>query len=83
MFIAQTIVWLLGLYALLGIVFALFFVLGGIARVDAAAKQSTWGFRLMIVPGVIALWPLLAVRWRRGSGHPPPQQNAHRKAARL
>lgn len=82
MFLAQTFVWLLSIYVLLGIVFALCFIFAGIERVDAAAKQSAWGFRLMIVPGVIALWPLLAVRWMRGAGHPPLEQNAHRQAAR-
>lgn len=79
--IAQTFVWLFSLYALLGIVFAPVFVLFGAARIDPSVRQSTWGFRLMIVPGVIALWPLLVLRLLRGVQHPPIEHNAHRKAA--
>lgn len=82
MFIAQAIVWLLGSYLLLGIVFAPFFITLGAGRIDPSVKQSSWGFRFAIVPGVIALWPLLASRWARGIQHPPIEQNAHRKLAR-
>jgi hypothetical protein len=81
MFRAQILVWLLSIYALLGIVFAPFFVTLGAGRIDPSVKQSSSGFRLMIVPGVIALWPLLALRWARGVQHPPIERNAHRQAA--
>lgn len=81
MLLAQTLVWLLGIYVLAGIVFAPFFVLRGAARIDPSVRQSSWGFRMMIVPGVIALWPLLVLRCARGVQHPPIEQNAHRKAA--
>ncbi len=80
MFIAQIITWLLGLYVAVGIVFALFFVTMGAGRMDASVQQSTRGFRVMIVPGAIALWPLLAWRWLRGEQHPPMEKNAHREA---
>ncbi len=81
MFWAQTLVWLLSIYVLVGIVFAPFFVLLGARRIDPSVKQSSWGFRFMIVPGVVALWPLLALRLVRGVHHPLIEQNAHRKAA--
>ena len=82
MLMAQTLVWLLGIYVLLGIVFAPFFVLRGAARIDPSVKQSTWGFQVMIVPGVIALWPLLLLRWASGVQPPPIENNAHRQAAK-
>lgn len=81
MLVAQTLIGLLGLYGLLGLVFAPFFVLTGAARLDPSVKQSSWGFRFLIVPGVIAFWPLLAGRWWRGVQLPPTEQNAHRSAA--
>ena len=54
-------------YAALGIVFAILFVSVGVQRVDAVAKGAGFGFRLLILPGVTALWPILLLRWVRGS----------------
>ena len=78
---AQIWVGLLGMYVLLGLVFAPFFVTLGATRIDPSVTQSSWGFRLLIVPGVIACWPVLAGRWWRGVQHPPVESNAHRSAA--
>lgn len=64
-----------------GLAFAVFFVTLGFERVDADAKGGTFGFRLMILPGVVALWPLLLQRWVRGEGRAPAERNAHRVAA--
>lgn len=52
-------------YAAIGVLFGLLFVWRGIERVDAAAYGASWAFRILILPGVAALWPLLATRWRR------------------
>ena len=81
MLFAQTIVWLLGIYCVVGLLFAPFFVTVGAWRVDPAVQQSKWGFRLMIVPGVIALWPLLLLRLLHGIKHPPHEKNAHRNGS--
>jgi len=70
-----------GLYLALGLVFALAFVTAGVQRVDPAARGAPVGFRLLILPGAAALWPLLLTRWVRGGG-PPEERNAHRDAAR-
>ena len=70
----------LGIYAGLGLVFAIAFVIRGAARIDPQADGGSWGFRLAILPGVVALWPVLARRW--AGGKPPPEErNAHRDAA--
>ncbi len=79
--LAEWVVRLVLLYALVGVIFGIAFVLRGVNRIDPVAPESTWGFRLVILPGVVALWPLLARRWLRGSG-PPEERNAHRLAAR-
>lgn len=61
--ISQLLVWVLGGYAGLGVVFALAFVARGMGRVDHAARGAPWSFRLIIFPGVAALWPWMLVRW--------------------
>ena len=76
--LAQTLVWLLTGYAGLGLVFALGFVAFGVTRVDETARGAGWGFRLLILPGTVALWPLLAWRCWRGGGEPPVERTAHR-----
>lgn len=68
-------------YAIVGAVFALPFAWIGVNAIDSEAKQSGSGFRLMILPGVVALWPLLAVRWVKHQ-QPPTERNAHRCSAR-
>ena len=70
-----------GVYLAVGLAFAVPFVIAGIGRIDPVAKQGTWAFRLIVVPGVVALWPLLALRWLRGDRSPPSERNAHRTAA--
>lgn len=81
MFIAQAIIFLLELYCAVGIVFAVYFVSAGITRIDANAKGSGVGFRLLMMPGAMALWPLLAQGWWSGNNIPPIENNAHRRAA--
>ena len=64
--IAELFVNLFVAYAALGVMFAIAFVSAGITRVDPVAKGSSPGFRLIVFPGVAALWPLLLARWIRG-----------------
>ena len=52
-------------YAALGVLFAVVFVTAGISSVDPVAKSSSIGFRLIILPGVAALWPVLLLQWMR------------------
>lgn len=52
-----------GAYVAAGALFAAAFVTWGVGRVDPVARAGSPGFRLIILPGVIALWPLLASRW--------------------
>ncbi|MFK8014401.1 MAG: hypothetical protein AB8G17_03015 [Gammaproteobacteria bacterium] len=64
-----------------GLVVAVAFVLFGAGRIDPAARSGSRGFRLLIVPGVAAFWPLLLKRWLGGTREPPAECNAHRRAA--
>ena len=54
-------------YAAAGVVFALAFKLLGISRIDNGAKGAGLGFRLLILPGLMALWPLMLIRWLSGA----------------
>ena len=56
-------------YAAIGLLFASAFLTVGISRVDPVSKGSGIGFRLIILPGVAALWPVLLTRWIRARGH--------------
>lgn len=80
--IAEWTVRIVGLYLALGLVVALPFVIKGAQRVDPAAREGTWGFRVLIFPGAVALWPLLLKRWLGGTDRPPAERNAHRDASR-
>ena len=53
----------LAAYAAIGLLFAAALLTAGISRVDPASKGSGIGFRLIILPGVAALWPLMLKRW--------------------
>jgi hypothetical protein len=68
--LAQWIVALLTLYASIGALFSLVFATFGVGRVDVAARGASLRFRVLILPGVAALWPLMLRRWV--SAEPPP-----------
>jgi hypothetical protein len=52
-------------YAAIGLVVGAPFVTIGIARVDPGARGTPWTFRALILPGVIALWPIVLRAWLR------------------
>jgi hypothetical protein len=60
---AELFVTALTVYGVAGIAVAVAFVIFGIHRVDPVAEHSSIGFRLIVMPGVTALWPLLLTRW--------------------
>ncbi len=82
MVVAQWIVNLVMVYAVIGFLFAGVFVFIGVGKIDPAAKDSTAGFRFLILFGSAALWPLLLKRWLRGAYYPPTENNDHRTRAR-
>ena len=54
---------LIALYLFLGFIFAIAFLIKGIDLVDEVAHGSTFGFKLIIIPGVIVFWPVLMKKW--------------------
>ena len=55
--------WVPAGYVILGAIFAVAFVARGVDRIDSAARGTGLGFRALILPGVVALWPVLLRRW--------------------
>ncbi len=49
----------LGIYFLLGLLFGLYFVLAGAIKIDPLMQETKKKVRFLILPGVIATWPLL------------------------
>ena len=62
---AQVAAAILETYVVAGIAFALVFLPRGAARVDPGIARSPITVRLLLAPGVVLLWPVLARRWQR------------------
>ena len=74
---AVALVSLVTAYVGAGTFFAAAFVTLGVSRVDHRAAGASWGFRALIVPGTVLLWPLLAARWVRAfRSRPQPAETA-------
>ena len=71
MFTAIVILFFVALYGAIGLVFAILFVMRGIAAIDGAARGASWVVRLALIPGSVVLWPLLWKKWTaaQGAGH--------------
>lgn len=78
--IASWILGFAGLYLLIGLVFTVPFLLLRLTKSDPDAANSTIGFKLLILPGVIILWPALAMRWAKGINAPREERSPHRTA---
>jgi len=76
--IAQLVVGAFEGYALAGVGFALMFLTRGVTRLDPRVAGAPKTLRLLILPGVVALWPLFAWRWITGA----IEDNPHRATAR-
>jgi len=63
--IAAMLVLITAVYAVIGCVFALAFLVIGAKRVDGAVPGSTRGFAVFVFPGVALLWPVMAMKWMR------------------
>jgi hypothetical protein len=55
----------LALYAIAGVATAIAFVSVGLAQVLHPPVPATLGARILLVPGAIALWPYMLMRWRK------------------
>ncbi|HZZ76301.1 MAG TPA: hypothetical protein VFE04_10255 [Puia sp.] len=58
---------MVGVYLICGLLFALIFVFRGAEIIDEAAKGSTIGFKIIIIPATTVFWPLLLIKWIKAS----------------
>jgi hypothetical protein len=75
--VAKAFVYGLEVYAGLGFIFALVFAWVGVQTLDSEARGSGVGFRLLILPGIAAFWPMLLGRWLQRVNEPPVEHNPH------
>lgn len=59
---AETVILYVQHYATVGVVVAAAFLIIGVGRVSPEARGS-YLFRLLVLPGIIGLWPLVVWRW--------------------
>ena len=57
--VVEFLVYLFYTYLIVGFLFGLWFVFKGVKRVDQGMTDAKWILRLMILPGTVALWPLM------------------------
>ncbi len=69
MLLAEAILGVVFSYAAVGLFFGLAFVTVGLDKVDPAARGTSFAFQLLILPGIIAFWPLLALKWLKAARH--------------
>ena len=89
--IVEIVLLLAAAYLALGGVFAVVFLTKGLRQLDHATHDAGKVFRLLITPGIVALWPWLVVKWRRaasggsfaGSAEVPVSPRAQRRVHSL
>jgi hypothetical protein len=63
---AQIIVSAFAAYCTVGLIFAFVFLARAVTRLDPGVASAPLAMRVLILPGVVALWPFVASRWMRG-----------------
>ncbi|WP_421765597.1 hypothetical protein [Ekhidna sp.] len=53
---------ILALYLILGLAFSIYFYARGASKIDEGTKGTPWHFKLIILPGVVLLWPSLFIK---------------------
>lgn len=56
-----------GVYGAIGIVAAVALALRALPRMDPAIAASPGSVRLLLLPGLVALWPVMLAKWARSS----------------
>ena len=65
--------WIVGIYFLCGLLFAIPFIIKGVKVIDPDGAHGTkWGFRVIIIPGTVVFWPVLFRKWLKAK----PEQSS-------
>lgn len=67
---AEGVLAVLAVYLAVGALFAAVIAIKGLGRIDAGAREMPWSARVLILPGLVALWPLMLVKCLRKEGPP-------------
>lgn len=55
----------IAVYLLCGLIFSILFISKGLKQLDEGTHGTGIGFKLIILPGCIILWPLLFTKWKK------------------
>jgi hypothetical protein len=67
---AEGLLAVLAVYLAVGVPCAAVIAIKGLARIDTGALDMPWSARLLILPGLVALWPLMLVKCLKQKGSP-------------
>lgn len=68
--VALLILQIAGAYLAAGLAIGLGFISLGIGKIDPGAKAMPLRVRLVLLPGTVALWPLMLAKWVRQAKPP-------------
>ncbi len=60
--LALQIIEIVKIYGYIGAAVSVPFLMFGIDRIDPSSHQA-FGFRALLIPGIVVLWPLVLWRW--------------------
>lgn len=55
----------LGVYGAIGLVAGAALAILALGRMDPGVEASPWSVRLLFLPGLVALWPVMLFKWAR------------------
>ena len=64
-FMVEILLIIAAIYLLGGVLFVIPFLMKGLNKIDEGAHDSTIGFKIIIIPGVIVFWPVLLSKWMK------------------
>lgn len=69
--------YVIGAYLVIGIAFLVPFHRWVLPGLDESADGASWGFRIVVSPGLVTLWPVIVRKWliarREGDPHGSPE----------
>jgi len=57
----------LGIYLLIGVLFSIAFLWKGVSKVDPAAADSSFFFKVLLFPGMSFLWIFFLPKWLKSN----------------
>ncbi|MEO6722863.1 MAG: hypothetical protein ABIN67_21025 [Ferruginibacter sp.] len=61
--IVSILLWIIFIYLCCGMVFAIVLLASGIGKIVEGAQDSSLGFKVLVIPGIIVFWPALLQKW--------------------